>query len=420
MEKYILQILENNSRVIVPEFGAFIIKQKNPLIIVFNEFLQYNDGVLVDAVAKNEGTDRDSAKKNIDAFVKEINSQLDKGNPFLIEQLGSLVKSSTGKISLEKDTSGKVANAKKTEKKPVASKSAIKEPKEASEGEKKDSTDRKSPPEIKKEVKKEPAEIVQKEEDKKTKEAEPSKEKPEEIKQVKKEEPKSSPLEHRKTVNEAAMAEKEESKPPVQKTVPKKTPEVKTTKSEKSESTTKATGHYTPRTAVPVKEKKNRRKTNIWLWVIIILVVNGFIVTYFIMSDQLSGLFSKPEELQPSDYRDMTTDTEAEKENDILIIEPEEQTIEEESVVPVQSPKPKPVVTGKKYYIVAGVFREEQNADNLVLELRNQGYNSEKFGKIGNLHAVSFGVYASMLEAEQEMQRIKQEVNPEAWIKVMH
>jgi cell division septation protein DedD len=68
---------------------------------------------------------------------------------------------------------------------------------------------------------------------------------------------------------------------------------------------------------------------------------------------------------------------------------------------------------------VAGVFREEQNADNLVIELRNQGYNSEKFGKIGKLHAVSFGVYTSKSEAEKELRRIKQGVNPEAWIKVV-
>ena len=152
--------------------------------------------------------------------------------------------------------------------------------------------------------------------------------------------------------------------------------------------------------------------------ILTILVINGIIITYFIMSDQLGGLFKKPVELPADEVHDMTIEPEDDGANDMMIIEPEEQIIEKEPSTPV--PEKPPVVTGKRYYVVAGVFREEQNADNLVIELRNQGYNSEKFGKIGNLYAVSFGVYTTSSEAEREMQRIKKEVNPEAWIKVMN
>lgn len=428
MEKYILQILENNSRVIVPEFGAFIIKQKNPLIIVFNEFLQYNDGVLVDTIAKNEGTDRDSAKKKIDEFIKEINTQLDKGNSFVIDQLGALVKSSTGKISLEKDTksnSGKAGDTKKTEKKPESSKSNAKESEKVVKEEKKEPVSEKSTVETKKEDKEVTVEIDEKAETKKKEVIESKEEKTEEIIQEKKEKKQESKAEKEAIIKGSKSGEsiststkKEEGKPQIQTAPPKKEPSEKTTVSVSSDSNTKRTEQYTPRTARPVKEKK-KKKTNVWLWVIIILIVNGIIITYFVMSDQLSGLFTKPEVLPPPDYNDMTIEPKDKEEetDEMIIVEPENQQTPEESQI--QTPKPQPVITGKRYYVVAGVFREEQNADKLVIELRNKGYNSEKFGKIGNLHAVSFGVYTSREDAEREMRRIKQEENPEAWIKVM-
>jgi hypothetical protein len=54
MEEYLSHLLENNNRVIIPEFGAFIVKNRQPLLLVFNEFLQYNDGALIDLITKQE------------------------------------------------------------------------------------------------------------------------------------------------------------------------------------------------------------------------------------------------------------------------------------------------------------------------------------------------------------------------------
>ena len=234
----------------------------------------------------------------------------------------------------------------------------------------------------------------------------------------KEEEQKPVAKEAKTEVSTHASVKEVKSEPKLQSSTSNKPPHAKTPASGIAGSTTRRTTQFTARTAVPPKEPK--KKTNIWLWVIIILIVNGIIITYFIMSDQLSGLFKKTEEVSTPDYYDMTIDeNEQQTDEDMLIVEPEEQIIDEEPVSKPEKPVTQPAITGKRYYVVAGVFRDEQNADNLVIELRNQGYNSEKFCKIGNLHAVSFGVYTSRSEAEQEMQRIKKEENPEAWIKVM-
>jgi len=69
-----------------------------------------------------------------------------------------------------------------------------------------------------------------------------------------------------------------------------------------------------------------------------------------------------------------------------------------------------------RYYIVAGCFRDENNADELVKFLKNQGYQAEKFGKIGNLFAVSFASYISKDEARIELNRIRDEVSADAWM----
>ncbi|NJM14971.1 MAG: hypothetical protein HC896_05945 [Bacteroidales bacterium] len=54
MDAYIVELLNSNKRVIIPDFGAFIVKQGTPVTYVFNEFLKYNDGLLIDHVAKKK------------------------------------------------------------------------------------------------------------------------------------------------------------------------------------------------------------------------------------------------------------------------------------------------------------------------------------------------------------------------------
>jgi hypothetical protein len=75
------------------------------------------------------------------------------------------------------------------------------------------------------------------------------------------------------------------------------------------------------------------------------------------------------------------------------------------------------VVDGNiRYYIVAGCFRDEINADELVESLQNVGYKAEKFGKIGDLYAVSFASFDDKDLAVKELERIREEFHPDAWM----
>ena len=99
MEDTIIALLNNNLRVIIPDFGSFIIRQKQPRIIVFNEFLRYNDGILIDFIVKTEGIDRDIAEQRVMDFAEDGSKLLASGREMVIEGLGSLRKDSSGKIN---------------------------------------------------------------------------------------------------------------------------------------------------------------------------------------------------------------------------------------------------------------------------------------------------------------------------------
>lgn len=85
---------------------------------------------------------------------------------------------------------------------------------------------------------------------------------------------------------------------------------------------------------------------------------------------------------------------------------------------------PLPAVTLKvskqsgKYHIVAGAFREEENAAKKVQQLKSEGYKAREIGanRFG-LHQVVYSSYESRLEALKALREVKTS-NPGAWLLV--
>jgi hypothetical protein len=71
------------------------------------------------------------------------------------------------------------------------------------------------------------------------------------------------------------------------------------------------------------------------------------------------------------------------------------------------------------YHVMAGAFREEENAQKIFNQLSNQGYKARRIpqNKYG-LFPVLYGSYATFPEAESAKQEIQKTVNPDAWILV--
>ena len=69
------------------------------------------------------------------------------------------------------------------------------------------------------------------------------------------------------------------------------------------------------------------------------------------------------------------------------------------------------------YHIMAGVYREEANANKALRELKQLGYDAKKTAVNKNGYfPVLYGSYATFAEAEKAKKEINEKHNPDAWI----
>jgi hypothetical protein len=89
----------------------------------------------------------------------------------------------------------------------------------------------------------------------------------------------------------------------------------------------------------------------------------------------------------------------------------------------IKNPIPAVTLTVKEekmsYHIMAGAFREENNAQKIFEKLSGQGYKARRIpqNKHG-LFPVLYGSYATFAEAEKAKQEIQKTENPDAWVLV--
>lgn len=369
MDKIILKLLKENGRVIIPDFGALIVKQKTPFTVIFNEFLQYNDGALVGAIAEDLNIERDDAAIKVKDMTNELQDKLSKGEDITLTEVGILSKSATGKIALKDLSEEGTAQASSQ-----------------------DTT-------------------------------EPVKDKPKTVEFDLEEdnkpiEPETKPM---PTPSAPATPPPPPTPPSSASTSPsinKETPKVSTSETDKKPTETAPINEY-------YAETGNKKTLKFVLWILIILIVNGALVSYFILfNDEIKSFFANRKNTPVSE--EIQASAEAEEEVvaeliDSLAVDEDipEVITEDQAVVENESNQHNETFAGTKYYVVAGVFSEESNADKLVDKLNDQGYNSEKFAKIGRMYAVSYDVFPSKKDADRLMLKVKNEFDSDAWIKII-
>lgn len=109
--------------------------------------------------------------------------------------------------------------------------------------------------------------------------------------------------------------------------------------------------------------------------------------------------------------------------NDTLIEEPIPETPDVEEVVPEETPqKVSNVLNGrlyqdKKYFLVAGCFKDKVRADEFLQELSNDGFRASKEGKTsGGLYRVVYGGYDTWALAKADILKVKEKGRSGAWI----
>src|SRR6056297_1002546 len=373
LNDYIKELIASNNRVIIPNFGAFLLratsknKNKKELSekiqdIYFSPFLKFNDELLVNHIIKKENTNQKEAMDKIGEYVKGIENSVKKDGVYKIEGLGEFYQDDQGKIQF------KVASDEaKEEEKPKAASSSAKKTTQA----KKSSTVNEKAAGKKKET----------------------------TASEKKEEPAKSSADKTQKAQEKP---KEEKKPP------------------RKEPVSKATARKGAQTPPPKKPsaakttsggKKGGGNKGLVLAIVIGVPVAALFVWAMLNFDTVEKIFSG-KETKTEQIAEKTKSGKEKKAEETEKKQEKEKTTQQETTKPKKQKSEKTQVQKankgtKKFYIVAGSFRNLEYAKKFNQDLINQGYNSELIGERNGMHAVSYNSYKNKSQAVKELQEMR-------------
>lgn len=403
IKTYLFELLKVNSRVIIPDFGAFLVKEKpdGKMEVSFNDFLKFNDGLLANKIIKTENITKIEATKKIKEFIKEVEDRIKTGERFVIEKVGEIHKDDFGRIKFDPYKEGEDQKAEQVAEKRVEK---IEEKKE--EEKEKDNAKEEVKDKSKDEVNVEKKKIVSAEKKKETsdetkpegkKETVPADSSP--AGQTEKEDFKLSEQIAAKVVKE----------PVKKKAMPAGRQEVVADIIDDSE-------------MITAKPKQAKSSATL-IWVSGIVVIIAAIITWGVIDyDRIKGWFSSNEKavvetpveevIHEETVVEETPVLEEEHASQEVVVEEETETVAEEEV---EEPISEPVYDGPKYYVIAGSFKVENNAINYHKRLVNDGYNSENLGFIKGFYMVSFDGFNSLQDAIKMLKMVKAD-QADAWV----
>ncbi|HUW05209.1 MAG TPA: SPOR domain-containing protein [Williamwhitmania sp.] len=108
---YFRELLEKHNRVIIPDFGAFLVKDTGDVRDIknttFSPFLRYNDGLVENFLAEREELTKVDASTKVREYVENLKAQIEKGEKVYLPGLGYFSLDSRGTTQFTLDTSKK-------------------------------------------------------------------------------------------------------------------------------------------------------------------------------------------------------------------------------------------------------------------------------------------------------------------------
>lgn len=122
--QFLRELIEKNARVILPDFGAFLVKDDGTGVfkasnVTFSPFLRYNDGMVEDSLAASRKIGKDQAKEELTKFIDSIRDKLQTKKAFVVEGLGSLIVDNRGSIQFTTETTPAVKLTEEKVEKPT-------------------------------------------------------------------------------------------------------------------------------------------------------------------------------------------------------------------------------------------------------------------------------------------------------------
>jgi nucleoid DNA-binding protein len=412
--KILKELIENNPRVILPDFGAFLVKDDGtkvfkPENISFSPFLRYNDGMVEDYLATSQKVSKDQAKTFINSFIEEVKSELQSKKIYTIGGLGSLQIDARGSIQFTTQAvtaqEQNTQSPKKQEEKTLTKDKIVRTPPLVEEKKKIDTPEQKP-----NDIKESPPEVTKVE---KT-------EKPNESSVDKPIAPIPEPSD-KKTAKEPST-QKTQLETKVSKPMP--TPEIQVTSKKTSEGGTAKAILY---------------GTLIGIGFVTIMASGWYLYnTGFFSSSKTATIKSVKKEIPAAGVETISESLPKpqnekgrfEEEFKALSTEMDESINQEEKKVGEIKPADKRISETLKtedakisitypqeglFHIIAGSFRNAAYAEKFSNDMKTSGYNSKVIAQPTGMHAVSLGSFLTREEAVDSMDRWKLK-HPNIWI----
>ncbi len=380
---YFRELLEKYNRVIIPDFGAFLVKDTGDVRDIanttFSPFLRYNDGLIENFLSEKEDLTKADATVKVKEYVDHLKSQLEKGEKVYLPQLGYFSLDSRGTIQFLLDTSGKEPKEPPLPSKPVETAVAEKLPEPE-----------KQPPTAEKAVAEEKEPAAPKKAVPKPVSAKRQTKVVEEKAVVATGDTDTSQVEVKET---STLSENKE-----EKELPKKdTQEIKSMPPKSNASKQKTTSN---------KSGKN------WLLLVFSLIVLLAIAVW--QYDNLVNLFSPSDATTPAidNTQAMAADT---AHKDTTAVTPPTSTANASN--PAQPTYVKPVIDSpdNKFFVVVGSFTNKANAEAMKAKLASEGYQPIIMQRSNGLNSVVISGHKTKDEAKLSLESYKKK-NGQGWI----
>ncbi|WP_291859125.1 HU family DNA-binding protein [Marinilabilia sp.] len=360
MEQYLLELIKSNNRVIVPNFGAFIVSRDAGTTVLFNNFLSFNDGLLINHISSQKGIETTEATDLVSDFVDMVKKELDDNGEYIIEKLGTFTKDQNGILRFTQDPHLAKLLPDETEEKP-----------KSEEGQLLDIDSNAT--------------------------TEPTPDEKQKDKELEEKKPVAGSKKDSKLLN---LDEKKEE--PAKKQVPQ-------SEKKPAEKKTPVAGASGGRTTGRFEEKRNGLPP--WLIALLILIPIVLIILYlFFWRD--SGK-DEPVKVAKKEVVDSAA-VKAAADSIALVTAQEEERLKKEKEAREKAEAEKAKM--RKHHIIVGSFKDETNALKLVKRLKENGFEEAQTLSHNNMVLVSAESYESLLKAREAQERVLQEKQMENWI----
>ncbi len=208
-------------------------------------------------------------------------------------------------------------------------------------------------------------------------------------------------------VKEAVEQPEEKEKVPEQEALDEKVPPVSLVSPKPATAVTQKTTRSSAPVHEPWKaEKKSKSGVNLWkiIWIVAGSLVVILLALILIPSDKLQVFEGKDGTEQPAaGEHPAGTVTEGSSQGDMETVDSEKPVVSE----PEQSTPAEDLPPEHKYFLIAGSFKHLGYASELQDKLKARGYHAEVMVTENRMYRVSVSSYATKVEAERELSRIK-------------